>query len=434
MISMAAKTVPFYRKLHNQVLIAALAGIVLGVVAPDTATAMKPLGDGYIKVVRMLIAPIVFCIIVSGVSGVESMKAVGGLGAKALAYFYAISTLALIIGLISANLLKPGAGMNVDISTLDASLVSNFATAAHAQSVSQFLLNIIPENFVDAFAKGAILQVLLISLLFAFALKSIGPLGTPVKEIIDRTTKVMFAIVEILMVVSPIGAFGGMAFTIGAFGLEALLPLLKLMVLFTATCLFFVVAFLVPLAAWVGFSVFKLCKYILEEILIQFSVASSEVIMPRLMEKMERLGVAKSVVGLVIPAGYSFNLDGTAIYMTFAVVFIAQAINADLTLQQELVLVLVAMLTSKGASGFANAGFIVLAATLSVLPTVPIAGLALILGIDPFMSRMRGLTNLIGNSVGVVVIAAWAKSVDMAELRKQLDKGSDLHVADAKQM
>jgi aerobic C4-dicarboxylate transport protein len=431
---MAAKKLPFYRKLHNQVLFGALLGILLGVIAPDTAAAMKPLGDGYIKIIKMLIAPIVFCIIVSGVAGVDSMKAVGGLGAKALAYFYAFSTLALIVGLLSANLLKPGAGMNVDISTLDASLVSNFATAAHAQSVQQFILNIIPENFVDAFAKGAILQVLLISLLFAFALKSIGPLGHPVKEIIDRTTKVMFAIVEILMVAAPIGAFGGMAFTVGTFGLAALLPLLKLMVLFTATCLFFVLAFLVPMGIWLGFSVFKLCKYILEEILIQFSVASSEVIMPRLMEKMERLGVAKPVVGLVIPAGYSFNLDGTGIYMTFAVVFIAQATNTDLTLQQELILILVAMLTSKGASGFANAGFIVLAATLSVLPTVPLAGLALILGIDPFMSRMRGLTNLIGNTVGVVVIAIWAKGIDRAELKKQLEKGSDLHLADAKQM
>ncbi len=429
---MTAKTLPFYRKLHNQVLFAAMLGIVFGVVAPEAAEAMKPLGDGYIKVVKMLIAPIVFCIIVSGITGMGSMKVAGSVGAKALGYFYFFSTLALIVGLVAANLIKPGAGMNVDVSTLDAKSVSNYATAAHAQGVVPFLLNIIPENFFDAFAKGAILQVLLVSLLFGFALKSIGTVGAPVKEMIDRVTKVLFAIVEIVVVLSPIGAFGGMAFTIGAFGLDALLPLLNMLVTFFATCMAFVVIFLVPLAHWLGFNLFKVCRYFLEEILIQLSVASSEVVMPRLMEKLERLGVSKSVVGLVVPAGYSFNLDGTSIYMTFAVIFIAQATNTELSLQQQIVVALVAMLTSKGATGFANAGFIVLAATLAVIPSVPIAGLALILGIDPFMSRIRGLTNLIGNITAVVVVAIWCKEVDMKEFRRRLDLGPDMDLATAK--
>ena len=426
------KKVAFYRKLHNQVLMAALAGIILGVVAPDTAAAMKPLGDGYIKIVKMLIAPIVFCIIVSGISGMGSMKTVGSVGAKALGYFYFFSTLALIVGLVSANLLKPGAGMNGDLATLDASAVSSYAKAAEAQSVVQFLLNIIPENLVDAFARGVILQVLLVSILFGFALKRIGEPGAQVKDLIDRLTKVLFSIVEILVFVSPIGAFGGMAFTVGKFGLESLLPLLNMLATFLATCVLFIVVFLMPVARWAGFSVIKLGRYVFEEILIQVSVASSEVVMPRLMEKFERLGVSKSVVGLVVPAGYSFNLDGTSIYMTFAVVFIAQATNIDLTLEQQLILALAAMLTSKGASGFANAGFIVLAATLAAIPTVPVAGLALILGIDPFLSRIRGFTNLIGNAVAVVVIAAWVKEVDMVELRRRLDLGPDVDLSVAK--
>ena len=429
---MTAKKLPFYRKLHNQVIFAAFLGIVLGVIAPDTAEAMKPLGDGYIKIVKMLIAPIVFCIIVSGITGMGSMKVAGSVGAKALAYFYFFSTLALIIGLISANLIKPGAGMNVDVNTLDAKAVASYATAAHAQGVVPFLLNVIPENFMDAFAKGAILQVLLVSLLFGFALKSIGSVGVPVKDIIDRVTKVLFAIVEILVVLSPIGAFGGMAFTIGAFGLDALLPLVNMLVTFFATCMAFILIFLVPMAHWLGFNLFKVCRYFLEEILIQLSVASSEVVMPRLMEKLERLGVSKSVVGLVVPAGYSFNLDGTSIYMTFAVIFIAQATNTELTLQQQIVVALVAMLTSKGATGFANAGFIVLAATLAVIPSVPIAGLALILGIDPFMSRIRGLTNLVGNITAVIVVGVWCKEVDMKEFRRRLDQGPDLDIHTAK--
>ena len=429
-----AKTIPFYRKLHTQVLFGALLGIAFGVIAPEPAAAMKPLGDGYIKIVKMLVAPIVFCIIVSGINGIGDLRAVGKLGAKTLGYFYFFSTLALIVGLIAANLLRPGEGMNVDIDTLDHTAVSTYATAAHDQSISQFLLNIIPENFVDAFARGAILQVLLVSLLFGFALKKIGSFGIPVKDFVDRVTKVMFAIVEILVVLSPIGAFGGMAFTIGKFGFGALMPLATLLLTFFGTCIFFMVFILAPLAWRVGFSLAALCKYIFEEILVQFSVASSEVVMPRLMEKFERLGVSKSVVGLVVPAGYSFNLDGTGIYMTFAVVFIAQATNIHLSLEQELVIILVSMLTSKGATGFANAGFIVLAATLSVIPSVPIAGLALILGIDPFMSRIRGLTNLIGNATAVIVIAAWSKEVDMAEVRKRLKAGPDLDLSVAKNL
>ena len=430
---MKSKT-PFYRKLHNQVLLAAALGIILGAVAPETAVAMKPLGDGYIKIVKMLIAPIVFCIIVSGIAGMGSMKAVGTVGAKTLAYFLSFSTLALVVGLVAADVFQPGAGMNVDPAALDPAAVATYANAAHAQGIVPFILGIIPENLVGAFTQGSVLQVLLVAILFGFALRTLGERAEMVKELIDRVTKVLFVIVEFLVVLSPIGAFGAMAFTIGAFGLQTLVPLLKFLVTFIATCALFILIFLVPMAMWAGVNTLRLCRYIFEEILIQMSVASSEVVMPRLMEKYERLGMSKAVVGLVVPAGYSFNLQGTNIYMTFAIVFIAQAMNVPLTLEQQVTVVLVAFLTSKAATGFANAGFIVLAATLSVLPTVPVAGLALILGIDPFMSRLRGLANLIGNAVAVAVIAVWTKDIDRAELRRRLAAPPQMDIAAAKQL
>lgn len=428
------KKPPFYRKLHNQVVLAAAAGIVLGAAAPEVGVALKPLGDGYIKIVKMLIAPIVFCIIASGIAGMGSMRAAGTVGAKTLAYFLTFSTLALVVGLVAADVFQPGAGMNVDPAALDPAAVAAYANAAHAQGIVPFILGIIPENFVGAFTQGSVLQVLLVAILFGFALRTLGERASSVKEMIDRVTKVLFVIVEFLVVLSPIGAFGAMAFTIGAFGLQTLVPLLAFLVTFVITCVLFVFVLLVPTAMWAGFNVFRMCRYIFEEILIQMSVASSEVVMPRLMEKYERLGMSKAVVGLVVPAGYSFNLQGTNIYMTFAVVFIAQAMNIPLSFEQQVTVVLVAVLTSKAATGFANAGFIVLAATLSVLPTVPVAGLALILGIDPFMSRLRGLANIVGNAVAVGVIAVWTKDVDRSELRRRLAQGPDLGIAAAKQL
>lgn len=428
------KKTPFYRKLHNQVVLAAAAGIVLGAAVPEVGVAMKPLGDGYIKIVKMLIAPIVFCIIASGIAGMGSMRAAGTVGAKTLAYFLTFSTLAQVVGLVAADVFQPGAGMNVDPAALDPAAVAAYANAAHAQGVVPFILGIIPENFVGAFTQGSVLQVLLVAILFGFALRTLGERASSVKEMIDRVTKVLFVIVEFLVVLSPIGAFGAMAFTIGAFGLQTLVPLLAFLVTFVITCVLFVFVLLVPTAMWAGFNVFRMCRYIFEEILIQMSVASSEVVMPRLMEKYERLGMSKAVVGLVVPAGYSFNLQGTNIYMTFAIVFIAQAMNIPLSFEQQVTVVLVAVLTSKAATGFANAGFIVLAATLSVLPTVPVAGLALILGIDPFMSRLRGLANIVGNAVAVGVIAVWTKDVDRSELRRRLAQGPDLGIAAAKQL
>ena len=425
---MTKKNVPFYKKLHNQVLMGIALGIVLGLLAPELAVKMRPLGDAFIKAIRMMIAPIVFCIIVSGIAGMGSAKMVGSVGIKTLGYFYALSSLALVIGLVAANVIKPGEGMNADPATINAGTVQNYASQAEAQSTVQFIMNIIPEQMMDAFAKGNILQVLMIALLFGFALHSVGERGQQVKDLIDKVTKVLFAIIEIIVVISPLGAFGAMAYTIGAFGLTALVPLLKLIITFALTCAFFIAVLILPIARYVGFSLLKLCRYILEEILIQLSVSSSEVVMPRLMEKLERLGISKSVVGLVVPAGYSFNLDGTNIYMTFCVLFIAQATNTDLTLGQQLAVLFVAMLTSKGSTGFAGAGFVVLAATLAVVPSVPMAGLALILGIDPFMSRIRGLTNFIGNASAAVVIAAWVKEVDMPELRKRLDAGPDMDI------
>lgn len=430
---MKSKT-PFYRKLHNQVILAALAGILLGELAPEIAVTMKPLGDGYIKIVKMMIAPIVFCVISSGIAGMGSMKAVGTVGGKTLAYFLSFSTLALIVGLLAADVFQPGTGMNVDAAALDHDAVKGYATAAHAQGIIPFILGIIPENFVGALTQGSVLQVLLVAILFGFALRTLGERAAPVKDLIHRTTKVFFVLVEFLVLLSPLGAFGAMSFTIGAFGLQTLVPLLAFISTYLLTCILFVLVILVPAAMWAGFSVFRMCRYIFEEILIQMSVASSEIVMPRLMEKYEKLGISKGVVGLVVPAGYSFNLQGTNIYMTFSVVFIAQALNMPLTFEQQVTIILVALMTSKAATGFANAGFIVLAATLSVVPTVPVAGLALILGIDPFMSRLRGLANIIGNAVAVGVIAVWSKDIDRADLRLRLAAGPDMDVAAAKQL
>jgi aerobic C4-dicarboxylate transport protein len=416
---------PFYAKLHNQVIIAIVAAIILGAVSPNVAVKMKPLGDGFIKLLSMMIAPIVFCIIVSGISGMGSARRVARISVKTLVYFYVVSTLALLLGLLAANLIPTGLGLNIDPRSIDTSSISGYVTTAKEQGVVPFVLNIIPVTMFDAFAKGAILQVVLIAVLFGMALIFLGNRASAVKELVEQLTRVVFSIVEMIIALSPIGAFGAMAFTVGRFGLHSLLPLLKLILLFYGACLAFVLIVLVPIARRVGFSVLKFCRYILDEILLLLSIANSEAVLPRLMEKLERMGVPKSVVGLVVPTGYSFNLAGSSIYFTVCVIFIAQATNTALPFDRQLVILLVAMLMSKGATGFTGAGFVVLAGTLSALPDIPMAGLALLLGIDPFMQRGRGLINYIGNGIAAIAIAAWEKDLDVAELNRRLDAGPD---------
>src|SRR5882724_6071156 len=426
-----AKPKPFYAKLHNQVVIAIAAAILVGAVWPDTAVKMKPLGDGFIKLIGMMIAPIVFCIIVSGISGMGSAGRVARLSVKTMVYFYVVSALALLLGLIAANLIPTGVGLNIDPLTIDTSSIAGYVTAAKDQGVVAFLLNIIPVTMIDAFAKGAILQVVLIAALFGLALIYLGDRASIVKNLVDQLTKVVFSIVEMIIALSPIGAFGAMAFTVGRFGLHSLLPLLKLILVFYGACLAFVLIVLVPIARHVGFSVFKFCRYILDEILIFLSIANSEALLPRLMEKLERMGVPKSVVGLVVPTGYSFNLAGSSIYFTLCVIFIAQATNTALPLERQLVILVVTMLMSKGATGFTGAGFVVLAGTLSALPDIPMAGLALLLGIDPFMQRGRGLTNYVGNGIAAIAIAAWERAVNVAELNRRLGLDPDADIPEA---
>jgi aerobic C4-dicarboxylate transport protein len=419
------KPKPFYAKLHNQVIIAIVAAIIMGAAWPTAAVKMKPLGDGFIKLIGMVIAPLVFCIIVSGISGMASARRVARISVKALVYFYVVSALALILGLVAANLIPTGVGLNIDPRSIDTSSISGYVTAAKDQGVVAFLLNIIPVTMMDAFAKGAVLQIVLIAALFGLALTFLGERARLVKDLVDQLTRVVFSIVEMIIILSPIGAFGAMAFTVGRFGLHSLLPLLKLILLFYGACLAFLLIVLVPIARRVGFSVFKFCRYIRDEILIFLSIANSEALLPRLMEKLERMGVPKSVVGLVVPTGYSFNLAGSSIYFTLCVIFIAQATNTALPLDRQLMILLVAMVMSKGATGFTGAGFVVLAGTLAAMPDIPMAGLALLLGIDPFMQRGRGLINYIGNGVAAIAIAAWEKDLDVAELNRHLDAGPD---------
>ncbi len=407
-----------YQHLYVQVLFAIVCGVLLGYLLPETGAAMKPLGDGFIKLIKMIIAPIIFATIVTGIAGMDDMKKVGRVGGKALLYFEVVSTLALIIGLVVVNVLKPGVGMNADVSTLDTKALSNYTSAAKSQSTVDFLLNVIPSSVVDAFAKGDILQVLLFSILFGLAMSALGERGKPVVKFIDSVAQGLFLIVGFIMKLAPIGAFGAMAFTIGKYGIASLLPLAKLMGSFYLTCLLFVFIVLGLIARAAGFSIFKFIKYIKEELLIVLGTSSSESVLPRMMVKMEKLGCSKSVVGLVIPTGYSFNLDGTSIYLTMAAIFVAQATNTDLTLMQELTILGVLLLTSKGASGVTGSGFITLAATLSVIPTIPVAGLALILGVDRFMSEARALTNLVGNGVATIVVSKWEKELDEEQMAR----------------
>ncbi|GAB3254135.1 dicarboxylate/amino acid:cation symporter [Chitinimonas naiadis] len=412
---------PFYRSLYVQVLLAIAAGVLLGHFEPKLGVDLKPLGDGFIKLIKMIIAPVIFCTVVAGIAGMQDMKKIGRVGGKALLYFEVVSTIALAIGLVVANVLQPGKGFNVDVTKLDTSSIAKFTEKAQSLSTVDFLTNIIPTTFVDAFAKGDILQVLLIAVMFGFALSALGARGKPVLHAIESLSEVIFGMVNMIMKFAPIGAFGAMAFTIGKYGIDSLLPMAKLMGSFYLTCALFVLVVLGLIARYTGFSIIKFIVYIREELLIVLGTSSSESALPKLMQKLERMGCAKPVVGLVVPTGYSFNLDGTNIYMTMAALFIAQATNTDLTLGQELAILAVAMLTSKGASGITGAGFITLASTLAVVPTVPVAGMALILGIDRFMSECRALTNIIGNGVATVVVSKWEKSLDVEQMNAALN-------------
>ncbi|AUV17935.1 MULTISPECIES: dicarboxylate/amino acid:cation symporter [Aeromonas] len=408
--------------LYFQVILAITIGILLGHFYPSLGADMKPLGDGFVKLIKMIIAPVIFCTVVTGIAGMESMKAVGKTGAIALIYFEVVSTLALIIGLCVVNLLQPGVGMNVDPSSLDASAISVYADQAQSQGIIPFLLDVIPASIIGAFAGGNILQVLLFAVLFGFSLHHIGEKGKPIFNIIDGFSQVIFGIINMIMKLAPIGAFGAMAFTIGKYGIGSLVQLGQLIASFYLTCLLFIFLVLGSIAKANGFSIVRFIAYIREELLIVLGTSSSESVLPRMLVKMEALGCKKSVVGLVIPTGYSFNLDGTSIYLTMAAVFIAQATNTPLDLFHQLTLLVVLLISSKGAAGVTGSGFIVLAATISAVGHLPLAGLALILGIDRFMSEARALTNLIGNGVATLVVARYCDQLDEATMQDALAK------------
>lgn len=415
-----------FKSLHTQVFLAIIVGVGLGHFFPAAGESMKPLGDAFIKLIKMIIAPIIFCTIVTGIAGMDDIKKVGRVGAKALIYFEVVTTFALVIGLCLVNWLQPGAGMNVDVSKLDTKAIAAYTTAAKAQSTTDFFMNIIPTSVVDAFAKGDILQVLLFSILFGWALLAMGKKGTAVFSLISDISHSLFVIVDIIMKVAPIGVFGAMAFTIGKYGIASLGPLAKLLGCFYATCAFFILFILGGIARWANVSILQFLSYIKEELLIVLGTSSSESVLPRLMEKLEKLGCPKSIVGLVVPTGYSFNLDGTSIYLTMAAIFVAQATNTELTLMHQLTILAVLLLTSKGASGVTGSGFIVLAATLSVIPGIPVAGLALIFGIDRFMSLGRAITNLIGNGIATIIVSKMENELDQTKLQQTLLLGPNV--------
>ncbi len=411
---------PFYASLWFQVLVAMALAVLFGYLSPAKAVAMKPLGDAFIRLITMVITLIIFCTVVSGIAGMRDMRKVGRVGGKALLYFEIVSTLALLLGLAVGNLIHTGQGFNADPATLDAHEVAAYAGQAKAQHLSDFLMHIIPNTIVDAFAKGDILEVLLVALLFGFALSAVGPRGKPLADAIEALTHTVFKIVGILMRFAPLGAFGAMAFTVGKYGIASLGPLAKLILTFYATCIVFVLVVMGGAARVAGFGIIRFLVYIKEEILLVLATSSSETALPTLMEKLERLGCSKSLVGLVVPTGYTFNTDGTSIYMTLAALFVAQATNAHLTLSQQITILGVAILTSKGASGVQGAAFIALVGTLMVIPGIPVAGMALILGIDRFMSMFRALINMIGNGVATLVVARWENELDRETLQRNL--------------
>jgi aerobic C4-dicarboxylate transport protein len=420
---MAKATRPFWRSLYFQVLVGIALGVLVGWLWPDWGRALKPLGDGFIKLVRMIITPVVFLTVVTGIAGMADLKAFGRVGLKAMAYFLTLSTLALAIGLVVGNVVRPGAGLGIDPATLDSRAVAGFVSQAHEQSVTGFLLNIIPNTLVSAFTDGEILQVLLVAILFGIALALAGARGEPLLGLLKTLTGLVFRIVHILMYAAPIGAFGAMAFTIGQYGIATLASLAALVATFYATALFFVLVVLGLIAWAAGFSIFGLIRYLKDELLLVLGTSSSESALPLLMEKLEQAGCPKPVVGLVVPTGYSFNLDGTCIYMSLASLFIAQACNIPLSLGDQLVLMAVAILSSKGAAGVTGSGFIVLAATLAATHKIPVEGMALILGVDRFMSECRSLTNFIGNAVATIVVSRWEGAADPARLEQAFSGG-----------
>ena len=420
----AVRKKPFYTALWAQFLIAVVLAIGFGYLSPTRAIAMKPLGDGFIRLITMVITLIIFCTVVSGIASMQDMKKVGRVGGKALLYFEVVSTFALLIGLVVGNLVHPGSGFNVNTATLDAKAVADYAGQAKAQSIPDFLLHIIPTTVVDAFAKGDILQVVFISVLFGLALSALGDRCKPLVALIDALTQAVFRIVNLLMRLAPIGAFGAMAFTIGKYGVASLGPLAKLIVTFYACCALFVFVILGVVGWFTGFNIFRFLLYIKEEVILVLAISSSEPAIPTLMAKLEKLGCSKALVGLVVPTGYTFNTDGSSIYMTLAALFVAQATNTPLTLGQQLTIFAVAILTSKGASGVQGASFIALVATLTVIPTIPVAGMALILGIDRFMSMFRALVNMIGNGVATLVVARWEHELTRETLQKNLATSS----------
>jgi aerobic C4-dicarboxylate transport protein len=417
---------PIYTHLYFQVLTAIVIGILLGYFYPKLGEQMKPFGDGFIKLIKMLIAPIIFCTVVHGIASMGDLKQVGRVGLKALIYFEVVTTLALIVGLIVVNAMQPGVGMNVDPKAIDTKSIQVYTTKAGQESTVDFLMHIIPNTVVGAFAEGEILQVLFFAVLFAFALHMLGERGKPVLNFIDIVSHAFFNIVGIIMRVAPLGAFGAMAFTIGKYGLGTLLSLGQLMAAFYITCVIFILVVLGGIAWFTGFSILKFIRYIKEELLIVLGTSSSESVLPRMITKMENLGCKESVVGLVIPTGYSFNLDGTCIYLTMAAIFLAQATNTELTIWHQLGIIAILLLTSKGAAGVTGSGFIVLAATLSSVGTIPVASIALILGVDRFMSEARALTNLIGNGVATVVVSKWENALDETRMRQQLEHETDV--------
>lgn len=411
---------PLYTTLWMQVLIAIAIAVVFGYWSPERAVAMKPLGDAFIRLITMIITVVIFCTVVSGIAGMQDMKRVGRVGGKALLYFEMVSTLALALGLVVGNVAKPGAGFNVNPQTLDVKAVSEYAGQAKAQNTTDFLLHIIPNTVVDAFAKGDILQVLLVALLFGFSLSAMGPRCKPLVDMFEALTHAVFGVVNIVMRFAPIGAFGAMAFTVGKYGIVSLGSLVKLIGDFYLTCVVFVLVILGTIAWVAGFNIIKFLFYIKEEILLVLATSSSETALATLMEKLERLGCSKALVGLVVPTGYTFNTDGSSLYMTMAALFVAQATNTHLTLSQQLTIFAVATLTSKGASGVQGAAFIALVGTLTVVPTVPVAGMALVLGIDRFMSMFRAIVNMVGNGVATIVVARWEKEIDRKTLGQRL--------------
>ncbi|UYB53141.1 dicarboxylate/amino acid:cation symporter [Xanthomonas sp. AM6] len=417
--------VPFYRQLYFQVVVAIVLGALLGHFEPAFAEKLKPLGDAFIKLVKMIIAPVIFLTIVTGIAGMTHLKTVGRVFVKAMVYFLFFSTLALVVGMVVAHVVQPGAGMNINPADLDQSAVHSYVEKSHELTLVGFLMDIIPKTLLSPFVGDNILQVLFVAVLFGVSLALVGERGRPVLNLLEALVAPVFKLVHILMRAAPIGAFGAIAFTIGKYGVESLINLAWLVGSFYVTALLFVLVILGAVARLCGFSIFKLIRYLKAELLLVLGTSSSESALPSLMEKMEKAGCEKSVVGLVVPTGYSFNLDGTNIYMTLAALFIAQATNTELTLGHQIALLLVAMLSSKGAAGVTGAGFITLAATLAVVPEVPVAGMALILGVDRFMSECRSLTNFIGNAVATVVVSRWENALDRDRLRIALDGGED---------